>query len=208
VISFPRHHGSILSDFQKVALCGFRNDPKFDLREHVTISTAELVEPYFGLFENFFFLASLKDCCELSIDGDDTHRRGEVIEKELKRKIVLGFLSREQEEKCIIVVSSQPDEFEGRYEKMKAYVAMLLHVMIHAFQELWTFGHSSCRDGFEKLGRTGHGRVWQDVALAEGGGEGWRGFEFVFKVGEGVCCGGGNEGVCKKGGFGVMGHAT
>jgi hypothetical protein len=117
-------------------------------------------------------------------------------------------LSREQEEKCIIVVSSQPDEFEGRYEKMKAYVAMLLHVMIHAFQELWTFGHSSCRDGFEKLGRTGHGRVWQDVALAEGGGEGWRGFEFVFEVGEGVCCGGGNEGVCKKGGFGVMGHAT
>jgi hypothetical protein len=117
------------------------------------------VETYFGLFDNLFFLGSLRDCCALSIDGDEAQRRREVIEKVLKRKNVLGFLSRGQEEKCIIVVSSQPDEFEGRYEKMKAYVAMLLHVMIYAFQELWACGHSSGRDGFEKLGRRGHGRV-------------------------------------------------
>jgi hypothetical protein len=131
------------------------------------------VEAYFGLFGILFF-GTLKDCCALSIDGDEAQRGGEMIEKELKRENVLGFLSRGQEEKCVAVVSSQPDEFEGRYEKMKAYVAMLLHVMIHALQGLWTCGHSSCRDGFEKLGRKWHGRVWQDVALAVGGGEGWR----------------------------------
>jgi hypothetical protein len=118
-----------------------------------------VVETYFGLFNNLFFLGSLRNCCALSIDGDEAQRRRDVIEKELKRENVLGFLPRGQEEKCIIVVRTQPDEFEGRYEKMKAYVAMLLHVMIHAFQELWACGHSSCRDGFEKLGRRGHGRV-------------------------------------------------
>jgi hypothetical protein len=91
------------------------------------------VETYFGLLDNLFFLGSLRDCCALSIDGDEAQRRGEVIEQELKRKNVLGFLSRGQEEKCIIVMRTQPDEFEGRYEKMKAYVAMLLHAMIHAF---------------------------------------------------------------------------
>jgi hypothetical protein len=49
---------------------------------------------------------------------------------------------------------------------MKAYVETLLHEMIHAFLELWTCDHRGCIDGFEKLGKTRHGKVWQEVALA------------------------------------------
>jgi hypothetical protein len=166
VISFPRRHDSTLGDFQKVALHGFHNNPKFDLREHVTFSTTEVVEAYFGLFGILFF-GTLKDCCALSIDGDEAQRGGEMIEKELKRKNVLGFLSRGQEEKCVAVVSSQPDEFEGRYEKMKAYVAMLLHVMIHALQGFGRVGIRVVGMGLRSWGENGMGGCGRMLRLRQ-----------------------------------------
>jgi hypothetical protein len=54
--------------------------------------------------------------------------------------------------------------------------------------------------GLRSWGEEGMGGCDRMFALAVGGGEGWRVFEIVFEVGKGVCCGGRNEGVCKKGG--------
>ncbi|KAN0112615.1 hypothetical protein V8E51_005566 [Hyaloscypha variabilis] len=71
-----------------------------------------------------------------------------------------------EREKCVILLRSQPNQFEGRHEKLKAYVEKMLHFMIHAFLELWTCERVACRKGFEKLGKTGDGRAWQDVAVA------------------------------------------
>ncbi|KAE9375789.1 hypothetical protein N431DRAFT_403768 [Stipitochalara longipes BDJ] len=76
------------------------------------------------------------------------------------------FGNMREREKAVIMLRSQPDQYEGRHEKMKAYVEKMLHFMIHAFLELWTCDHASCSAGFGKLGKTGHGRVWQDIALA------------------------------------------
>jgi hypothetical protein len=50
--------------------------------------------------------------------------------------------------------------------RMKAHVEALLREMIHAFLELWTCSHKGCIEAFEKLGKTRHGKVWQDAALA------------------------------------------
>ena len=122
---------------------------------------------YFSFFDELFFFGSLKGCCELSIDEQDTIQARHVTGLEVNPvNKVLGLLDTREGEKCVILSRSQPNQFEGRHEKLKAYVEKMLHFMIHAFLELWTCERVACRKGFEKLGKTGHGRAWQDVAVA------------------------------------------
>ena len=78
MISSSKHRGSTLTDLQKTALHNFRNKPEFDLREDVTFSTKEVVSAYFGFFDELFFFGSLKGCCGVSIDEEDTMQIGHV----------------------------------------------------------------------------------------------------------------------------------
>jgi hypothetical protein len=135
LISFSKHRGSSLSDRQEMALLSFHNQPKFGLRDHITFPTTEVMSSYFSFFDDLFFFGSLRDCCELFIDQGDAGQRGQVIGKELKVKGKVAGL-RIEEEKCVIVLSSQLGEFEGRCAMMTAYVEALLHLMIHAFMEM------------------------------------------------------------------------
>ena len=53
-----------------------------------------------------------------------------------------------------------------RLERMGFYVGTLLHEMIHAFLGPWGCAFPDCQKSWETMGKTGHGCVWQDIALA------------------------------------------
>lgn len=173
IISFSKHRGSTLSDSQNSALNSFYTKPEYDLRDHIQFSTAEVVSAYFSLFDDLFFFGSLRDRCNLALDREEssyTGSRGQMTligtEVRIKRR-VLGLVEKTFGEQGWTIVLNPPrEEFPGRYAMMKAYVETLLHEMIHAFLELWTCDHKGCIDGFEKLGKSRHGKVWQEVALA------------------------------------------
>jgi hypothetical protein len=171
VIAFSKHRGSTLSEIQESALHSFHTETKYDLRDHITIPISAVIPAYFVLFDDLFFFGSLRDRCNLAIDREeslDVGRRGQMIGTEVKvKKKVFGLVERTVgEQRCVIVLNSHWAEFLGRHAMLKGYVETLLHEMCHAFLELWTCGHSGCVDGFDKLGKTRHGWIWQDVALA------------------------------------------
>jgi hypothetical protein len=161
IISFSKHRGSSLSDLQKSPLHSFYTKADYDLRDHIQFSIAKVVSVYFSLFDDLFFFGSVRDRCNLALDREEssyTGSRGQMTligtEVRIKRR-VLGLVEKKVgEQRWTIVLNPPREEFPGRY------------AMIHAFLELWTCDHKGCIDGFEKLGKTRHGKVWQEVALA------------------------------------------
>jgi hypothetical protein len=171
IISFSEHRGPNLSELQENALQSFRKEKIYDLRDHIRIPIEEVILTYFVLFDDLFFFGSLSDRCDLAMDREESvnsGRRGLMIGREVNvKKKIFGMVEKTVGEKsCIIVLNSHREEFPGRYEKLKGYVETLLHEMCHAFFELWGCPQSECVGGYDKLGKTRHGRLWQDVALA------------------------------------------
>lgn len=121
---------------------------------------------YKTLFDRLFFFGSLRPhvkCVMQKPKGAEEHLMGRTDQdKSYQLKWSYPFHEKRMEV-CITLFRTKT---KSRPERLKEYLATMLHEMIHAFLDIWGCRYEGCYNVWQRQGVKGHGHAWQDAALA------------------------------------------
>jgi len=150
IVANSKNQGTNLTTLQQKALKDYETAKTLALGT----STEKLAELYEPIFDNLFFLGTLKGRVKVTASGKPS-------------KKVYGYARTDSKypDRAKIVVNTLYDDGYGRIIK---HVATLLHEMIHAFLLIYmarTYYWLPARFNNGR-GYTGHGSAWHDIAYA------------------------------------------
>jgi hypothetical protein len=117
---------------------------------------------FFYLFDGLFFFGSLQGRINLLIEKEsyqETKGYRGITSGDSKIRMALRMKQKRQR-----IIMWRDEKSSSRLLLLLGYIGTLLHEMIRAFFALWAC--DCCRRAVENGGLTGHGRAWQDLALA------------------------------------------
>lgn len=175
-IQYSELRGTHLTRLQKLAIHRYHHDPIFDITSPPSgVNDLAVMTAYSQLFNELFFFGSLKDRIHLkfkeNIESLDKELWGEVVphgnRKGGLKRIWMTVKDPHHDIKSYdLFIYSVAQEFDNRTDRLLQYISGLLHEMIHIYFNIWTCKKDRCSGGLDRLGRTGHGFLWLDVATA------------------------------------------
>lgn len=128
----------------------------------------ELLNQYAKIFDGLFFFGSVWGFCSFEVVSelpDGIQGVGLATSPRPYKGCIV-----ETERECTIMLLNRslgPFEIKDPYERLRKYLAVLLHEMIHAMFNLYVcFSCDECvKETWALEGMTGHGEAWQEVAL-------------------------------------------
>lgn len=172
VVEFARYRGNDLSRLQLIAIDHYQHEPEYNIRDD-SLSDDSFLRQYMKFFNDFFFFGTLTQKITIFMmvqEGHDFNWNAKTVMSEnrkggLQQLIVDNFYPTEKDIQYDIVMYPRLG-IKDMVERRLQYLGTLLHEMIHVFLHCFTCDYPPCRSEFRQLGVSGHGKAWQDIALA------------------------------------------
>jgi hypothetical protein len=150
-----------LSQNQQSALAEYKQQQIYKRLSSNKFRDEDVIRVYFDFFDELFYCGSLKKYCKVKLSSLSIKKLADLK----WRAFFWGSPPKAHLVRVVIRIFRR-DVITDNMTRRIFYLGSLLHEMTHAFLELYSCWHSSCRLCLQHLGPTGHGFAWQDIAYA------------------------------------------